>query len=242
MKVLACFLLLSALLGACTADSPPPETQPPTPTETPACPNQSTTIEDGAALVGEPVEDDVDGDGARDTISIHMDPTGEAECRTFLTVETGAGSFSSSAWLVGEEGGLPEPRITAIVDIDSDGYKEIVLDEATGASTRFVGAYRITAGGLVWLRSREPHGLFAYGGSVGHLEAVGCAAEGTIVVSTAMPAADGSAQTYSVRRRTFSVSDDKLEPEKTERHSISIHDLERFPEYRTSPFGNCSPN
>ena len=203
---------------------------------------RSATIEDSGSLVGDPVEDDVDGDGVQDTISLHSDPGGDTECRTFLTVETGAGRFSSSAWLVGSEGGLPEPRITAIVDIDSDGFKEIVLDEATGASTQFVGVYRITAGGLVWVRSRESHGLFAYGGSVGHLEAVGCAAEGTIVVSNAIPAADDSGETYEVRRRIFSLSTGELEPEKTERHSISIHDLERFPEYRTSPFGNCSPN
>jgi hypothetical protein len=242
MKALVCFVVVVALVGACTDDPSPPETRPPSPTQTPACANQSSTIEDEGSLVGQPREDDVDGDGARDTISIHIDPTGDGECRTFLTVETGAGRFSSSAWLVGGEGGLPEPRITAIVDIDSDGYKEVILDEATGASTQFVGVYRITAGGLVWVRSRESHGLFAYGGSVGHLEAIGCAAEGMIVASSAIPAADESGETYKVRRRIFSLSTGKLEPEKTEHHSISIHDLERFPEYRTSPFGNCGPN
>lgn len=241
---ICCVVVLSWVLSACTTDSAAPEAQPPSPTETFACPNQLETIEDAGSLVGESVDDDVDGDGTPDSISIHMDAEGGPGCQAYLTVETRGEHLSVPAWLIGAQGGLPQPQIKAIVDINSDGSKEIVLDEATGASTQFVGVYGISDGELVWLRSREQQGLFPFGGSVGHIEAVDCLTDGTIVVSMAVPApnAEVPAQIYSVRRRIFSLSGGRLVPEMTEHHRISIQDLERFPEYQSSPFGNCPAN
>lgn len=244
VRILICATALAAAAFACTDDPAPTPAQSPTPSPTFACANQQETIEDTGLLIGEPVEDDVDGDGGEDRIAIHMDPDGVGDCRTFLTVGTGGHTLSTPAWLVGPQGGLPHPRVTAVVDIDGDGTDEIVLDEAIGASTQFVGVYAISDGQLVRLRSREPQGLFPYGGSVGHIEAVGCAGGGTIVVSMAVPApnSDVSAQIYKVTRRSFTIGDGRLEDEKTEHHRISIHELDRFPEYESSPFGNCDPN
>jgi hypothetical protein len=45
-----------------------------------------------------------------------------------------------------------------------------------------------------------------------------------------------------VRRRFFLLEDGQLVAENTETESLPIDDLERFPEYLSSPFGNCPPN
>ncbi|MEA2447540.1 MAG: hypothetical protein QOK47_1177 [Actinomycetota bacterium] len=236
---------MAGALFACTADTPSPSVEQPSPTPTFECPNQASTVEDANALVGEPATSDVDGDGSSDAVSIHLDTAGERGCQAFLVVEVDTGRLSLPIWEVGPQGGLPQPTIKAIVDIDSDGSSEIVLDEALGASTQFVGLYALSDGGLTWVRSRtDQGGLFPYGGSVGHLEAVDCTNEGSLVVSAALPSPDRSAQArqiYDVRRRFFSLEDGQLVAENTETESLPIDDLERFPEYLSSPFGNCPP-
>lgn len=231
---------------ACTAETSSPSVRQPRPSPTFECPNQSRTVEDDGALVGEPTESDVDGDGNLDELSINLDRGGEPGCQAFLVLDTNDGQVSLPVWQVGAEGGLPQPSVRAVVDVDGDGVREIVVDEATGASTQFVALYAVVGDGLVWVEGPEDQqGLFPYGGSVGHLEAVDCSEDGDVVVASATPAPGRSAQEhqlYRVERRRFTLVDGRLKPNGSETHTIPIEELERFPEYRSTPFGDCPAN
>jgi hypothetical protein len=132
------------------------------------------------------------------------------------------------------------------VDIDGGAGEEILVDEAAGASTQFVGAFiysddalqRVTvSGGLDQASAAGTENLFPYGGSVGHVEAVDCTSSGTVVVSTAMP---GSSQgSYEIERRFYAFDGAVLKREDVESARVPIARLSRFPEYSSSPFGSC---
>jgi hypothetical protein len=149
---------------------------------------------------------------------------------------------------MGAQGGLPEPRIHELVDIDGDGASEVVVDEAAGASTQFVGAFAISDGALERLRptgneggTLEAEGLFAYGGSVGHIDGVGCAS-GEIVVSGAVPGdapGDLAHQIYRVDRRFYEIDGSTLKLDRTEKLRLPANRLEGLPEFSLGPFGNC---
>ena len=168
----------------------------------------------------------------------------------FIVVELGNVTVvAAPVWEVGAEGGLPQPRIHGFIDIDGRPGTEVLVDEAAGASTQFVGAFaaveedleRVTAEGGVAPGAGPVADLFPYGGSVGHIEAVDCTTDG-IVVSTATPSgssADAGSVAYEVERRFFSFDGVDLEEEDVETETVPIEELNRFPEYESSPFGNC---
>jgi hypothetical protein len=59
-------------------------------------------------------------------------------------------------------------------------------------------------------------------------------------MSAAVPQGN-SADRYEVERRIFLIEGTTLalDPDATERHSIEGLNVDRFPEYRSSPFGSC---
>ena len=263
-------LLLAALLAVACDDEPAPEPAPtpsaivttPTPpapavaTTSPtqaatACTNQAAIASDSANRQGSTLRADVDGDGVQDDVAIAADPGGELGCQAFLVVETTSGAYSAPVWESGTQGGLPQPSVHALVDLNNQPGDEIVVLEASGASTQFVGAFLFDDGALARISlqggstgsvSGPTEDLFPYGGSVGHIEAVDCAPDGTVIVSSAVPGSseeDLERGIYEIERRSFILKGTALEPEGTERERIPIDRLERFPEFAAGPFGSC---
>jgi hypothetical protein len=217
-----------------------------TPTE-PACDNQERVVADPAARVGG-VGEDIDDDGEEDTIFIAVDGPAESGCRAFLVVDDGSEILAAPVWEIGPEGGLPQPRIVALVDVDGEPGAEIVVTEAAGASSEFVGLFTVYDGSLARVTIDGPSedevtdDLFAYGGSVGHIEGVGCTEPGTVVASTAVPGdqpGDLEEGIYGVERKLFEFEGATLVSAGTERERVPIDRLERFPEFASGPFGTC---
>lgn len=236
--------------GAPTVIVTTPGPSPTSSVTTSDCPNESAIADDRARQVGPTSTADVDGDGVQDEVGLATDPAGPEGCATFVVVRIGGVTVTSApVWEVGAEGGLPQPRIHGFTNIDGRPGAEVLIDEAAGASTQFVGAFvyidedleRITAKGGLAPEGGPFDDLFPYGGSVGHIEAVDCTADG-IVVSTAVPSggsAGGGSVVYEVERRLFTYDGAVLEEQETESEEVPIEDLDRFPEYSASPFGSC---
>lgn len=220
------------------------------PVASPDCPNEDAVAGDPARQVGSSSSADVDGDGAADDVHLAMDEAGGEGCAAFVVVElASSGVHAAPVWQVGPQGGLSTPRIQGFADINDAGGEEIVVDEAVGASTQFVGAFiytdnalqRVTiSGGLETTSAPGTENLFPYGGSVGHVEAVDCASPGTVVISAATPASTQEGQgIYELERRFYSFDEASLEREDVETQQVPIARLSRFPEYASSPFGSC---
>ena len=213
------------------------------------CPNEAE-VADVSRQVGPSVTGDVDGDGTLDSVFLATDGTGPPGCAAFVVAELAAGAtIAAPAWEIGPEGGLPQPRLHSMVDLNGVPGVEVLVDEAAGASTQFVGAYVYSGGDLVKVdvsgtgATDEGSGdLFPYGGSVGHLEAADCAPDGRLVVSTATPSsngADAAEGIYVVQRRFFVFDDAALDLDETVRTKLPIDDLTRLPEFGAGPFGSC---
>ncbi len=143
----------------------------------------------------------------------------------------------------GEVAGLT-PSLHGLREIDGEPGLEIVVNEAAGASTQFVGVYRVGEEAIEQLRfPKGTAGLFAFGGSVGHLEAVDCSGRANVVVSSAVPAPGEGAleeNLYRVGRIFINYEGSRPEVESKEIQRVPIEDLDRFPEYANSPFGSCA--
>ncbi len=222
----------------------------PSPTETSlTCANEATITADPARQIGPSLEGDVDGDGITDSVSLAFDPAAPEGCAAFVAVDFVEGIAAAPVWEVGPEGGLPQPRLHGLTDIDGQPGDEVLVDEAAGASTQFVGAFAFVDGDLERITAAEGitdqpgafEDLFPYGGSVGHVEAAGCVGD-RIVVSVATPSSEqdeASEGIYLVKRHIFVVEDAELEEVETDRAEVPIDQLDRFPEFSSSPFGNC---
>lgn len=238
-------LAVCLLLAACSGDEPeprarkaPPMTAAPAPDY--ACPNQEAVIEDVSLRTGITQSGDVDADGDADTVSVHYDAEGAPGCQGFVVVETAAGGILSGAletWR--SEFGLPMPTLNRLADVDGEPGEDVVVNMGAGASTQFVGVVVEDGGVLRQVTTDVPgqaaDGMFAFGGSVGHIEAVDCAPEG-IRVSFATPDGD----VYRVERRLFHLSGTELVQDAKDVERVPIEELDRFPEYAASPFGSCS--
>lgn len=189
---------------------------------------------------------DVDGDGVDDRVWLSSDPSAAEGCKAFVTVETADRIYWAST-TSGVPSSLQEPTLNSLSDIDGEAGSEIVVNLEAGASTQFVGAFMLTRAGLerITVDGRGPgpfggeiEGLFAYGGSVGHLEAVDCVDE-HVVLSAAIPS--GAAGSYEVERRFFSPSLTALVLDRglTERHKVRDLRVDDFPEFAGSPFLSC---
>lgn len=257
-----------ALLGAACSDAPDPRSARPSPNErsrspaaagnpspaetsTPgSCSNEAAVVTDRTGQIGDSAQADVDGDGLIDQVAVVADEDGSRGCRAFVIADLGGGGVAvAPVWEVGPEGGLPQPRLNSAVDINSDGRDEAVVDEAAGASTQFVGVFTFVDGDLQRMSaegralSSDVGGveLFGYGGSVGHLDAIDCAARGRVVVTQAVPTSDpnAAAGVYEVTRRFAEVNGATLGLVYVERTATRDTSFARFPEFAGSPFAGC---
>jgi hypothetical protein len=219
----------------------------PTPVE-PACPNQDRAVQATVTKRGPLPSVDIDGDGEPDRVDVVVHEDAEQGCRAFLVVVTASGAIAAPVWEIGREGGLPQPRIVDLVNVNGEEGAEIIVSEAAGASTEFAGLFMVQDGVLTRVTFDAPsedafsEDLFAYGGSVGHIEGVGCEGPGTIVVSVATPGqsqGDLEEGIYEVERRLFVFDGSTLIDAGIQQEQIPIEELERFPEFASGPFGTC---
>lgn len=183
---------------------------------------------------------DVDGDGHSDSVYVVVDRAGEPGCSALVVVSSRA-SLEAAALddgVVSFELGLP--RLSSLVNIDSEEGLEVVVDIAVGASTAFVGVFSMASGRLERVRSTRlpniPAGLFAHGGSVGHLDAVDCRRK-LVMISSAVSQGRG----YEVTRRFLEPGGDRwrLRGSLTTRSSIRPQHIARFEEFSAAPFSSC---
>ena len=244
MNLRACAALLIALaMGSCDG---PGQTLPQEPVvEEGECPNQRDAVSSIPAV--QRLDGDIDGDGIDDRVTLHIDE-GTRGCEAFVAVTTVRVVASEPVWEAGSDGGLPKARLNGVTEINGDPGLEIVVDEMSGASTQFAGAFALVADELeriepeaadaTWTGARE--GVFPYGGSVGHIEGVDCAPEGGLVVSVARPAPSGK-DSYAVIRRFFDVDGAALSLRDSERITAAAEEVFELAEFRAAPFGSC-PN
>ena len=206
------------------------------------CANQEAALarvgEEGRSLVG-----DVDGDGSDDNVSIVVDPSGESGCLAFIVVESAAGINSAPIDQEGMSIDVGFPALVSLVNIDGVPGADILMNMVAGASTQFAGVFTAPGGVPTRLRFEQPTefgDLFPTGASVGHLEASDCVGPGAVVISTATPQGDD----YKVTRTTYVVVEGQLTAQEEGRQTarISLDELDRFPEFRASPFGSCPSN
>jgi hypothetical protein len=253
-------LLAVALAGlACSEDDPeprsapdPPVTLPPLTTSPPPelpsvppagdCPNQAEVATNPLNRVAGPLIGDVTGDATPDRVYLSLDEAAPEGCQAFVVVsETTSLAAPVEGW--DPSAGVSSPSFNGLYQIDGRPGSEVVVLLATGASTQFVGAFS-AAGGVIERITTSTTGeaspgsndLFAFGGSVGHLEAVDCV-EGRVIVSSAIP----KGQRYQVTRNFYEPSGATLELQTSDsrRAVVSLQELEDFPEFASSPFGSC---
>jgi hypothetical protein len=250
----------AALLAACSSKDKPVERATvespaasvvPVVTEAPAASPTEVATEcsgadptDALKRVSGPLSGDVDGNGAPDQTYLTLDAAGSPGCQAFIVV-TGAATFAAPIEDWDPAAGLTSPSLNRLAQIDGRPGAEIVVNLAAGASTQFVGVWSVAGGLFDRIVAQDRGGdaataggtLFAFGGSVGHLEAVDCTATGEIVISSAIPKADR----YQVERRYYHPVDAALELDiaKTQHPVVTAEKVNDFPEFGASPFGTC---
>jgi hypothetical protein len=217
-------------------------TQSPTPTPG-GCANEAAIASAPNLLRPGSLRGDVDGDGKPDTVRIALDPSGANGCRAFVVVRLARGSTLTAPIPQWEPTPvLPAPHLNSLARIDSVPGDEVVIDVAAGASTQFEGVYTYSAPGLapVTATGTPFDGLFAYGGSVGHLDGEACTPRGSIVISGATERGVSPVR-YKVVRRFFRPGAGVLiyRPSRTQRKVLRLRTLQRLPEFSGAPFAGC---
>lgn len=241
-RIYSSVIVAAVLIFACDG-GPEEKRAQPSPRGTSSCPNEADVIASSETQEGPTRDADIDGDGRDDAVRLQLDFEAPIGCQAFVVVETATGSLVEPVWAMGGSGGLPQPSLYSFSNLDRQPGYEILVNEASGASTQFVAAYGFRSGELEPIQVPDnENGLFAFGGSVGHLEAVDCTSEGDIVISSAVPAAGRAAADkglYQVRRTIYSL-DRELKKQEAELNEVAIEELEQFPEFRSGPFGSCA--
>lgn len=186
------------------------------------------------------VAGDVDGDGREDRVYLLLDPQQEPGCRALLVVRGRARIAAAGFDEAVPSFELGLPRLNSLVEIDSEEGSEIIVDVAQGASTAFVSVFSLSDGTLERVLPPRlpniPAGLFAHGGSVGHLDAVDCRGD-LVMVSSATSQGRG----YEVTRRFLEPTGAhwRLRRELTERRRVRPQGIARFEEFSAPPFSSC---
>jgi hypothetical protein len=255
----AVVLVVAWLLAACSNDEPlarapqgPPIDTTLAPSIAPAtfAPTPGVSDCSGAdpanALnrVSGPLIGDIDGDGAPDHVYLTLDAGAPEGCRAFVVV-SGVATFAAAIDDWDAAAGLASPSLNRLAQVDGRPGAEIVVNLAAGASTQFVGAWSGFDGRLERIVADDRAGdpataggtLFAFGGSVGHLEAVDCTPTAEVVISSAIP----KGARYQVERSFYHPDGAslKLDIAQTEHPVVSANEIDDFTEFGASPFGTC---
>jgi hypothetical protein len=173
---------------------------------------------------------------------VAVDEGAEVGCRALLIVRSGDETVATSIDRDDLEFALGLPVPVGLRQIDGRGGSEVIVDLAAGAATVFAGVFGLGDGGWEQIRvegSQEPTvDLFAHGGGVGQLSGVDCAADGSVLISTAVP--DG--RRYLVERFTYEFEGRTLvrDPAQDLTRKVTLGELpRRFPEFGGPPFASC---
>jgi hypothetical protein len=241
-------------LASCESGSPPPSPRASSPgpevVASGTCTNAPEVAADKSLAGGELLTADVDGDGSSDQVAVHLDEDGPPGCTAFLVVTTETQVLSAPVWELGRQGGLPAPRLKLAAEINARPGLEVAVDEVAGASTQFLGLFTIHDHRLQRIEPRRPlrtggfaslaGGLFGYGGSVGHIEAIDCGQPGHLLLSLGVPA-EGGRNAYAITRLDLLVEGATLRPTSRRRERVRLVDLRQsFPEFANSPLGSCA--
>jgi hypothetical protein len=237
-----CLLLLVSCEGGAPAPSVEESRTDQSPESVSSCPNQDPTAAEASNEIGRE-RVDVTGDGSRDEVALYFDRRGEPGCEAFLSVATEEAETLGPVWEIGDTGALTQPSLFGFVELDGAAPAEIILIEAAGASTQFAALYAPGADGFTRIDlPGSDNGLFPFGGSVGHIDAVGCAGDDELVVLQATPGdthADAERQVYEVTRRSYRLEGTTLEEVDVERDAVPLARFDRYPELAGGPFGTC---
>lgn len=194
-------------------------------------------------MAGGEVSGDVDGDGSDDVVFVVRDESSPPGCQTFLVAETAEGVLSTPTEEPDIAYALQAPRVNSLAQIDGDGGLEILVDLEQGASTQFLGMFKVESGALQKVRigGGSAYGdLFPYGGSVGHIEASNCAETpgADVLIASATP----NATDYTIRTVLYEMRETTLVPlPRSEQPPISTGpDVELREGFDSSPFGDCA--
>jgi hypothetical protein len=210
----------------------------------PACPNARRVAAGAGHRRQGRLQADLDGRPGRERAFVTLTRSGGVDCRAWLVAE---GSFGRTVVPVAgtdpfafESLGLP--ALAGAARIDDTGGAEIMVDVTTGASTTFAAVFTVQRDTVVKVDARGPGApsgdLFAYGGSVAHLDAVDCAGPATVVISRAR----ADALRYSITRHYFSAEGPvwRALPRRAERGKAVPRRLAaRWPEFGSFPFSSC---
>ena len=242
--VIARLVALLVLLGVVTGcgDSESPDSEPSRPDgPTTGCSNEDELRADKSARRGR-MRGDVTGNDSADKVFIAVDERAEAGCRALLFVRSDDATSATSLDVEESDLGLGLPALGGLRQIDGQGGSDVIVDMAAGASTLFAAVFVFADGGLVQVRiegSQPPaENLFAHGGGVAQLSAAGCAADGAVLISTAV--AEG--RRYRVDRRTYEFDGVVLarNPTQDETERMRLERIPRsFPEFAGPPFLSC---
>jgi hypothetical protein len=199
--VLACLLLMTACSGGSaktaatsaplpTLPSSTPTTAAPTPTQTSASPSPSATSK-GPAKDG-----DVDGDGKVDSVRTSS---------TLVTVDLSGSDTTITAPAHTE--GPGDAGLLGSKDVDRDGFAELFLETAQGASTTFATPYRYDGKVLRELQLDGGPARLGIGGSVTHGDGFRCLPSGLLEVRGA-DSQDG--ELFTVHVDTYRLGTDQL--------------------------------
>jgi hypothetical protein len=217
-----------------TTETPEPEAAAPPQRE---CANETSALADRELFRPDPLDGDVDGDGSADEVRLVVDRSARPGCQAFVAVSTATGRLSGAIAEPNLLFDLGLPSLTALVAVDDRAGDEILVLIEAGASTQFFGLFTAAEQELHRVaveRGKNAADLtFASGGSVGHLDAVDCIGD-RVVISSAVPKGDR----YRVRR-TFYSKGVVLAQEDEERLVANTKELAAFPEFQSTPFGNC---
>lgn len=243
-------LVVAALLAACSgkpAVSPSasrPPRDPPGGAVLPNCANEDRILSGDTGRRPGRVVADLDGRPGLERAWIAVAPSSGNDCSAWLVVQASFGRAGAPIAGVDDTAFSPLglPVLSGAVSIDDNPGAEIVVDVTAGASTTMVGVFALSERDVVRVDvvgpGAPPDDLFAHGGSVGHVHAVDCAGQSTVVVSQA----NAAARRYVVERRYFLTDGPvwRAQPERAERATASARQLmARWPEFRASPFLTC---
>lgn len=161
-----------------------------TPETTDQCSNQAEA-ERSAVEQAEAVPGDIDGDGGPESIFVVTDEGGSPGCIGFVVVDLEGELASVAVSYPDIDPGFGFPSLSSVASINDLEGEEIVVNVTAGASTQFVSVYTFDGTGLLEVAYEngfgdEAAGVFGFGGSVGHVEAIDCLAD-RVVASTATP-------------------------------------------------------
>lgn len=204
MRALVALCLLAGLT-ACSGGSPaaqpsraplPTVTDSPTAAPTTAAPSTTPRSPTPAARRQPALDGDVDGDGKADSIRASG---------TRLTVELSGSGRTVTAPVHTE--GPGNAGLLGSKDVDRDGYAEVFLETASGASTTFATPYRYDGTTLRELQLDGGPARLGIGGSVTHGDGFACLPSGRLEVRSA-DSQDG--ETFTVHVGVYQLGGSQL--------------------------------